>query len=74
MEVSVKLYASLQTGKESRLSARLSEPAVVADLLQELNLAQHDVEIIAVNGSLSRFDTPLRHGDKVSLTPFIGGG
>jgi sulfur carrier protein ThiS len=74
MEVTVKLYAGLQKNGKDRLSVRLSEPAVVDDLLRELGLARHDVELVAVNGVLAQFGATLHNGDMVSLMPFIGGG
>jgi sulfur carrier protein ThiS len=74
MEVAVKLYPGLPHAKGSRISIRMREPAVVADLLQELGFGELDVEIVAVNGVLGQYDTPLHHGDSVSLIPFIGGG
>ena len=76
MEVAVKLFGGLQHGiiKGSCVVVRMRESAVVSDLLGELFLEQHDVEIITVNGFPSQFDTPLHDGDKVSLLPFMGGG
>lgn len=74
MQVSVKLYPGLQHAKGSCFTIQLREPAVVADLLQELGFGQHEVEVVAVNGELRQYDTPLHHGDTVSLMPFIGGG
>ena len=74
MEVAVKLYPGLPHAQGSRMTIRMREPAVVADLLRELGFNELDVEIISVNGVLSQYDTPLHDGDKVSLIPFIGGG
>lgn len=74
MMVSVKLYAWLQQKKGAALTVSLPEPSVVADLLREMGFAQHDVCVIAVNGVLGQYDTPLHNGDKVSLIPFICGG
>lgn len=74
MVVRVKLYAWLQQKKEAVVTVSLPEPSVVNDLLREMGFAQHDVCVIAVNGVLSQYDTPLNNGDKVSLIPFICGG
>jgi len=74
MEVAVKLYGGLAQQTRGRTAVTLAEPAVAADLLRSLGLADHDVEIIVVNGDIAQFDTPLHHNDKVSLMPFIGGG
>lgn len=74
MEVAVKLYAGLRRTHGPSVSMRLAGPALVADLLRELGVAELDVEIVAVNGELGQFDTPLHDGDRVSLMPFIGGG
>ncbi len=74
MEVAVKLYPGLRHARGSRMSIQLREPAVVAHLLRELGFNELDVEIVAVNGVLGQYDTPLRHGATVSLIPFIGGG
>jgi len=74
MEVTVKLYPGLQHAQGSRMSIQLREPAVVADLLRELDFGEIDVEVVAVNGVLSQYNTPLHSGDSVSLIPFMGGG
>ncbi len=74
MVVEVKLYAWLQQKKGALVTVSLHESSVVADLLREMGFAQHDVCVIAVNGVLGQYDTPLHNGDKVSLIPFICGG
>lgn len=74
MNVAVKLYPGLEHAQGPRMSIQLREPAVVADLLQELGFGELDVEIISVNGVLGQYDTPLRDGATVSLIPFMGGG
>ncbi len=74
MEVDVKLYPGLPHAKGSRMPIQLREPAVVADLLRELGFNELDVEIVAVNGVLGQYDTPLHDGATVSLIPFMGGG
>ncbi len=74
MEVAVKLFPGLRHAHGSRMSVQMREPSVVADLLWELGFGELDVEVVAVNGVLSQYDTPLHAGDSVSLIPFIGGG
>jgi sulfur carrier protein ThiS len=74
MEVAVKLFPGLRHDQGSRMSVQMREPAVVADLLRELGFGELDVEVVAVNGVLGQYDTPLHAGDSVSLIPFIGGG
>ena len=74
MEVTVKLYSSLRKNNQPSHKVQLQQGNTVTDLLRELNIGHHEVEVVVVNGNLSQFDTQLTHQDQVGLIPFVSGG
>ncbi|MFO8240123.1 MAG: MoaD/ThiS family protein [Dissulfuribacterales bacterium] len=74
MEVTVKPYSSLRKSDQSSFVVHLQPASTVADLLTELNIAQYEVEMVAINGNLSQFNSELKDQDKVALIPFVSGG
>ena len=74
MDIEVKLYAPLQQKNRSRLLVSLDQPATIDTLLRYLEIEQHQVESVYVNGRDSTFSQSLFSGDRVTLLPLIGGG
>ncbi len=74
MEVTVKPYSSLRKNDQSSFAVHLQPASTVTDLLTELNIAQHEVEMVAINGHLSQFNSQLKDQDRVVLIPFVSGG
>ncbi len=74
MDIEVKLYAPLPQKNLSRAVVNLDEPATVVTLLRYLEIEQHQVESVYVNGRDSTFSQSLFSGDRVTLLPLIGGG
>lgn len=74
-QVEIRLYASLRKWKPAPVTRwELSGVKTVGDLLTENAIPEDEVAIIMINGTRGRLDTPLAHGDSVSLFPLIGGG
>ena len=74
MEVTVKPYSSLRKSDKSSFVVHLQPGSTVTDLLKELNIAHYEVEMIAINGNLSQFNSQLKDQDLVALIPFVSGG
>ncbi|MDZ7761919.1 MAG: MoaD/ThiS family protein [Desulfovermiculus sp.] len=74
MELTVTPYSSLRKSDQSSFVVHLQPASSVADLLTELNIAQHEVEMVAINGLLSQFNSELQDQDRVVLIPFVSGG
>ena len=51
----------------------LSEGQTVEDLAQRIGVASDDVKIAFVNGRIENFTTVLHDGDRVGLSPAVGG-
>ena len=74
MEINVKLYAYLKNGRFGNKTIEIPEPATVADLLSYLEIKDHEVGSVFVNGKESTFTHVIHSGDSISLLPLIGGG
>lgn len=51
----------------------LTEGQTVADLVDKAGIAIKDVKVAFVNSKIVDFDTVLTDGDRVGLTPAVGG-
>lgn len=74
MEIKVTLYSPLNNNRFSKAKINVMESSTVDTLLQHLDIKQHEVGSVYVNGKSSTFTHSLMPGDKVTLLPLIGGG
>ena len=74
MEVEVKLSASLRKGRFGRETVDVPDGSTVADLLQQLNLPEKKVAVVAVNSEYAALDRQLQAGDAISIYPLVAGG
>ena len=74
MQVRVNLYSVLCHGRFAEADVELAEGALVADLLDKLELTLQDVGIVMVNARSGTFQQKLKPGDRITLIPHIGGG
>jgi sulfur carrier protein ThiS len=76
--VSVHLHTSLRrrtaAGPVRRLEADLPPASTLGDLLERLELADHEGLLLVVNGRTAGVDQRLEQGDQVNLIPVISGG
>ena len=74
MQITVKLFATLQRyGPEEQL-IRVSDGTTVADLITLLSIPEPMAALRIVNGVHVPKDHPLHEGDVLSLFPPIAGG
>ena len=77
MKVHLKCFATLAEGDicDFRESAQneITEGETVNALVERLGLPKKDIKIIFVNNKVAGFDTVLKDGDQVALSPPVGG-
>jgi molybdopterin converting factor small subunit len=74
MRVRVKLFASLQRGREVDSVHDLAEGMTVRGCVRALGLPEGEVTLLFVNGRHATWETPLAEGDTLVLFPPVGGG
>ena len=74
MNVVVRLFATLRTGRGKQLDMEMNDGATVLDILERLDIKQEDVTILLINGRDGTFNAKLSEGDTVSMFPPVGGG
>ena len=77
MKVNLKCFSTLVNPescdfKES-IAYDLAEGQTVEDLAQRAGIAKEEIKIAFVNSRVVDFDTVLSHGDRVGLSPAVGG-
>lgn len=77
--IHVKLFATLRRhypdlGIGEAMPMELPEGATVGQLLGELRLAEEQVTVVFVNGTVQGEDHSLTDGDEVGIFPPVGGG
>ena len=77
MKVHLKCFATLAEGDvcdfRDSVQNELIEGETVNALVERLGLPKKDVKIIFVNNKVAAFDTVLKDGDQVALSPPVGG-
>jgi len=74
MDIKVTLYSPLKTDRFSKATITLMNSSTIDTLLHHLDIKQHEVGSVYVNGKSSTFTHSLTTGDEVTLLPLIGGG
>ncbi|MBS3756898.1 MAG: MoaD/ThiS family protein [Desulfobacterales bacterium] len=77
MKVHLKCFATLAEGDvcdfRDSVQNEIIEGETVNALVERLGLPKKDVKIIFVNNKVAAFDTVLKDGDQVALSPPVGG-
>jgi sulfur-carrier protein len=74
MQITVKLYASLRWKQFDEAVWQCRPEALVAEVVDELQIPRIEVGIVLINGLHSGWDEVLQEGDVLSLLPRMGGG
>jgi len=74
MLIKVKLFATLRANREKEMLLELAQGSVPKDIIELLNIPEHETAIIFVNGRGAKLDNVLEDNDTVSLFPPVGGG
>ena len=77
MKVHLKCFATLAEGDvcdfRDSVQSQITEGETVNALVESLGLPKKDVKVIFVNNKVAGFDTVLKDGDQVALSPPVGG-
>jgi sulfur-carrier protein len=74
MEVQVKLFATLRTGRFAKQQLEFPESCSLGDLLDQLKIPQAEIGILLVNGHDAQTGYQLAPNDVVCIFPRLGGG
>lgn len=77
MKIQLKCFATLAEGDvcdfRDSVQNEINEGETVNALIERLGLPKKDVKLIFVNNKVAGFDTILKDGDQVALSPPVGG-
>ncbi len=74
MQVTIKLFGAFRIGRFKEEDREYPSGTKVQEIVEELNLPDHILGIVIINGEHSRVDYVLHDGDALSLLPILGGG
>ena len=74
MKVTIKLFATLRTGRGKILKKEYPEGTIIRDIIEDLNIYEKDVAILLKNGISTKMENEPADGDTLSIFPPIGGG
>ena len=77
MKVNLKCFSSLANrdscSYKKDTSYEIDEGQTVEDLVKQAGIAREDVKVAFVNSRSVRLDTVLSDGDRIGLSPAVGG-
>ena len=74
MRITVKLFASLRSGRFERQAFDYPEGSVVGDVVRSAGIPGEEATIILVNNVHAAMERRLAEGDTVAIFPLVGGG
>lgn len=74
MKVTVKLFASFQTGRFQREDRDYPEQTTIGTVIRELNIPEGEVGILLLNAVHADLQQSLSDGDTLAIFPLVGGG
>lgn len=74
MEIEVRLFAGLRTGRFNRRKVQLPDGARLREVLRLLEIPEEEVSLPLINGRYSEMDAPINQADVLSVFPAVGGG
>lgn len=74
MQIKVRLFATLRTGRSKEMILELKEGTIPQLIVEMLKIPLHQVSILLINGRDGKLDTVLKDSDVVSIFPPVGGG
>ena len=74
MQITVKLFATLRTGRFSQELRSYPDGASCRQVAVDIGIPLEDLGIVLLNGRHASLGQVLRDGDCLSLFPLLGGG
>ena len=73
--IQINLFATLAAKRPDDADRfPIGEKTTVADLLEDLDIPEHQAKLIFVNGRKTAKNARLRDGDRLGIFPPVGGG
>ena len=74
MKVTVKLFASFQTGRFKQELREYPDQTPIVTVVRELNIPEGEIGILLLNAVHAKLEQPLSDGDILAIFPLVGGG
>jgi molybdopterin synthase sulfur carrier subunit len=74
MQVTVKLFATFQSGRFDVRSLELTPGTTLAALAETLGIAPREIGVLLVGGRHAELDHVPSAGDTIAIYPLLGGG
>jgi molybdopterin converting factor small subunit len=74
MRITIKLFATLRTGRFDIETLEFSPGVTIDQVIKELGIPEEEVTLIFVNGHHADIHDTLTDGDTIGLFPPVGGG
>jgi sulfur carrier protein ThiS len=74
MQITIKLFANLRTGRFNEADHEFPDGTRVADVMDSLSISNDDIGVIILNHRHAHPGYPLQEGDCLALFPLVGGG
>jgi len=74
MRITIKLFATLRTGRFDIETLEFSPGVTIDQVIKELGIPEKEVTLIFVNGHHADIHDTLSDGDTIDLFPPVGGG
>ena len=74
MNVTVKLFATLQKGRFEIRVFEVNDGSTPGDIMEGIGIPGSEVSLIFINNAHAGPDTVLKEGDTLALFPPVGGG
>jgi len=79
MKIEIHLYASLakflpEKSKNKTCIIEFPEPSIISDVIKKMNLPDHAIKLIFLNGIHATRSSALKEGDRIGFFPPVGGG
>ncbi len=74
MQITIKLFATLQEGRFSSEVRGYDQGAVVKQVVDDLGINEKEAALIFVNGRHAEMNQELNDADTLAIFPPVGGG
>lgn len=74
MKVTVKLFASFQTGRFKQELREYPDQTLIGTVVKELDIPEREIGILLLNAVHAKLEQPLSDGDILAIFPLVGGG
>lgn len=74
VKIEVRLFATFRVGREKKQFIEFGDICTVREVINKLNIKEHELAILLINGRDGSIESKLMDGDVISIFPPVGGG